>query len=217
MAEFSINIGEAFVNAFGFTGILRYPGAQLPGGVLPKLKGYDNIPMVEEEPEDIMSLLGTPIFMPFEIQPGNYDTFLEGVKTTIPYNGFMFPAATLVDFERSKHIVKTIVQGKDGSVKELIAMDDYHINIHGFIASPPNQNVYPRDLVAAMRAICEIPAALNVTGGLFSEFGISHIVIERFTFPALEGVQNVQPFTIEAYSDEHIELILNNQFLTPNA
>jgi Domain of unknown function (DUF6046) len=137
---------------------------------------------------DKVSNLGTPIFMPCKL------------------GGFTLPNEPLIEIEGSKNIVKTAIDGMDGTFKELYAMNDYRITIRGIAIDENNPDEYPQTIVRQIRRLCESKKSVEVSNLLCSYFDISYLSIEDFKFPALEGYQGVQPYEITCSSDKLFEL-----------
>ena len=207
--EFFVNPTAMAKEVFGLTVLRRYVDADKPAqkdGVF----DFKGVEVIKKEAATGSSLLNTPTFMNVSLLGGNYKEMVNGVLTTIDFQGLDFGAATLVDFKQNKEIVKTAIAGRKGKgkVKELISFGDYEITIRGILVSPLNENVYPWFLIKDLQRLCQVPAAIKVTGRIFEVFGINSLVIEDIDCPALEGILNVQPFVLRCCSDEAIELKL---------
>jgi hypothetical protein len=116
---------------------------------------------------------------------------------------------SIVTLQMKKTIVKTAMQGRNGTVKEYINNGDWQISIRGAFADN-NPYRYPIEDVTSLNDICNIPEALEVVGEFFQLFNIHNLVIEDYEFPQRQGYQNMQAFNIKAVSDEPIELILKD-------
>lgn len=114
----------------------------------------------------------------------------------------------LIDVSMSKNIVKTSIQGLNGTVKEYIADGDYVINIKGCLFGEDNQ--YPEDEVRDLLEILQKPASIEVQSNFLEYFDINTIVVENYKLEAKQGNGNVQFFEINAVSDMPKELILSN-------
>lgn len=120
----------------------------------------------------------------------------------------------LFNVTQAKVIIKTDIQGRDGTVKEYISLGDYKISIKGVILG--NHGVYPDDTktinkttVSELINMCLINKSLTVNSWYLRQFNIFDIVIESFTLGQLEGEYSSQTFEIEALSDTPFELIIN--------
>ena len=113
----------------------------------------------------------------------------------------------LIDVSMSKNIIKTPIQGMNGTVKEYISDGDYVINIQGGIFNNKDSNAYPEDDVLTLIEICQKQESIRVISKFLEHFDISDIVIENYKLSAKEATSNVQFFTINAISDMPKELI----------
>jgi hypothetical protein len=168
---------------------------------------------VRKEKTDIESYLGTPVFAQVQIQGGS---FFELEDTTgenpIEFEGIVMQTV-LVDVSMSKNIVKTSIQGRDGTVKEYISKGDYIINMTGNIVGQTKGNtiegigqVFPKIDTEKLIKICEVPEAITITSEFLQLFGINEVVIEDYKFAEKEGFRNMQPFQISMSSDTPINL-----------
>ncbi|MBA9078937.1 DUF6046 domain-containing protein [Rufibacter quisquiliarum] len=154
--------------------------------------GYEGVPL---------SMLGTPQF--FEITIG----------------GLKLPNTPLITISGAKDIVKTKIAGGNFSVKEIISLDDYKINIKGVATNAPGQRAisgtvpsdYPEDWVRKLREMYERNEALEVSCQLLSYFNINQLVVEGIDFPAVPGAQGFVPYEINAISDAPVELELKSK------
>jgi hypothetical protein len=123
---------------------------------------------------------------------------------------YRFPDAVLIEAtDNSKNIVKTPIQGRDGTVKEYIGMDDWRIKIMGVLINSTSKD-YPEDLVSELSRVYERKESLKVEGSNLCTMGIHQLVFTNISFPRKHGYPSLQPFIIEALSDEPIELEISN-------
>lgn len=170
------------------------------------IMGYDNIEVKDIENVKEFSAYGTPIFMPIRIEDVRYKK--DGVIHKI--NGIKLLCAVM-EISNTRNIVKTDIQGRDGSVKEFINNGDYQISIKGILSNDvytpdgtvpsKGNNKYPMDAVAHLNTICTAPCAIHVTNSLLYTLGIYDLVIEDFSFPATQGKENIQAFQLNCLSD----------------
>jgi hypothetical protein len=145
--------------------------------------------------------LGTPVMDRLEFPEGNYID-LEGNE--ISFSGISIPTAIL-EVTLPKNIVKTPIQGRNGTVKEYVSDGDYQINGRGIISN--TVNVIPLDDLRTFREIMQVPQQLEVVSQYLNEiFEINQIVIESFNMPQLEGIRNELPFSFSASSDVALDL-----------
>jgi|GEM_PF-2129992 len=150
----------------------------------------------------ITSVLGTPIF--------------EQITLTIPpvlQNGlviadevqYTFPYWPLFDITGQNIIVKTPGPGRKGQIKEYITEDDSAITIRGFCINEGSWE-YPEKQVQDLKRVINTKKALGITSQVINLLDIHNIVIESWSFPSIEGVENVQPFELQCTSDYPVEL-----------
>jgi hypothetical protein len=114
----------------------------------------------------------------------------------------------LVTVMNTKNIVKTTLQGRNGTVKEYISDGDYQIKIEGRIYGK-GMNNYPQTEVQHLHAICLAPRSIGLTSTFLKLFNIQDIVIESFNIDQQEGVRNCQPFILNCVSDYPLILLKN--------
>ena len=115
----------------------------------------------------------------------------------------------LMNVSMTKNIIKTAIQGMNGTVKEYISDGDFAINLKGALFSEKNSNAYPEDDVRTLIEICRKQESIRVESGFLSRFDIVDIVIENYKLEAAKATRNVQFFDINAVSDTPKELIFN--------
>ena len=162
---------------------------------------------IQDEPTDdpvATSYLGTPVFSNIDFIEGSYKN-LEG--ETIEYETLTVNTV-LFSVNQSKNVVRTPIQGRNGTVKEYISDGDFDVSIRGLIVSP-NANEYPKNDVLKLVEILKVQDNLEIASRFLNDrFGITNLVIMSYSLPENEGFQNMQAFEINAVSDEPIELIL---------
>ena len=185
------------------------PKAILTGVASGQIKSMIFDPInVEIEDPDQFSYLNTPVFsnLIFEPDPaiGALGTFtdIDGIDQT--FSGLRIDTV-LFQISQSKNIVKTSVQGKNGTVKEYTSDGDFEITINGSIVSP-NRNQYPEIDVQNFIKLMSIPESLEITSEFLGFFGITNAVVESYSLAQNAGFRNVQPFSIRMLSDKPIEL-----------
>ncbi len=132
------------------------------------------------------SLLGTPIFFPCK---------LDDVE---------LPNEPLIEISGSKSIVRTAIDGMDGTFKELYALNDYVITIRGIAIS--DDDSYPEAFIRDLKNLFEKKKEIRIVNDLTGYFRINNIVIESMSLPSVEGAQSFQPYQLNCYSDKKIDL-----------
>lgn len=160
------------------------------------------VTLTEPEPQDeavAQSYLGTPVYDQL-IFPAEGNEEIQLINDLV-INDVIFRVTRL------KIIVKTPVQGRKGTVKELVTLGDYQIEIMGKIVSEyPNQK--PIDKLRELLKVESYEGNVSVAVKFLSAFDIETILIERIECTEERGFYNEIPFTIMAVSDDPIELQL---------
>lgn len=151
------------------------------------------------------SALGTPVYSDITFQGGQYSTNTPGVNNIFPSLTYQ---AVLITVSQAKKIIKTEIQGRDGTVKEYIGLDDYAVSINGIITGPNGH--YPIDEVSDLKAILDAPIAIDVACTYLQNLGIHSLVVESYTLEQKEGGYSYQTFSISCISDVPQELRLTN-------
>jgi len=164
-----------------------------------------NLPPSDPADEVIgFSYLGTPVYTQIVIK----DTI---GRVTIPGQmsgeGWAVFQSAFCVVSQERNIIRTPIQGRNGTVKEYISDDDYQIEIIGAIVSPyrdvaPHEDLY--NIVKLMQTQNEIV----IVSDFISQFGISDVVINGGNFRQVPGMRNQIDFTIRLYSDDPTEIQL---------
>lgn len=157
------------------------------------------------DPELYRSLLGTPVYTNIEFLPESYETRTKGQFRDTPRLRY---EAVLLSVTQAKKIIKTEIQGRDGTVKEYIGMDDYMVQISGIITGANGH--FPIDEVALLRQVVEAPVPIPVASTYLNNLGINLLVVEDAEFSQEEGGYSFQRFTLNCSSDVPQELRLSN-------
>ena len=147
---------------------------------------------------NITSYLGTPVFgaVVLRYEPFNLEI---GLRTV------------LCEVSMTKNIVKTPMQGVDGTIKEYISDGDYSVTIKGAIVS--NDNSLPEEGIKLLHQLCLVKDDIAVENEFLQLFDIYNIVIESYSFPEQEGYLNMQLFELQCISDKPIQLIIEDETL----
>lgn len=154
-------------------------------------------------PEIGTSSLGNPIYSNLILN--TIDPYVDFLGKTQPGTSSNIVLETvLITIEQPIRIVKTEIQGRDGSVKEYIGQDDAKITINGMLTG--SNGGYPSATVANLKKWLDAPVSKGVTAWWLNDLGISQIVVESYSLPQMEGGISYQMFSISAISDVPIEL-----------
>jgi hypothetical protein len=212
MAEFNnttFNKQQPYLKGSGISPFVIDPKAILKGIAAGQIKSLIfDVGDASIEQSDQQSYLNTAVFsnLIFEPDPstGSTGTFtdIDGIDQS--FSGLRIDTV-LFQVAQSKNIVKTAVQGFNGTVKEYTSDGDFEITVAGSIVGQ-NPNEYPENDVQKFIKLMSIPEPLEITSEFLGIFGITNVVVESFGLQQSAGFRNVQPFTIRMLSDRPIEL-----------
>lgn len=169
------------------------------------------------------SILGTPIYTDLTLMGCTYtDNITEKVVTLnndrfrtgssrIPVSGnnsgeafYMNLETVLITVEQPIRVIKTEIQGRNGTVKEYIGADDAKITINGIITG--SNGIYPRDEVSRLKRWLDAPVSKDIVAWWLGNLGVNKIVVENYSIPQVQGGYSYQMFSIDAISDLPVEL-----------
>lgn len=108
-----------------------------------------------------------------------------------------------VNISREKRLIRTPLTGLGGTIKEYIGSGDYDIAITVGVVAVRDGGIvdeYPEAGISEVREFLEENQSLSVSSTFFALFGISDIVITRFSLRQ-ETHSNRQVIEIQAVSD----------------
>lgn len=185
---------SAGLNRFKYVGLIPQDNEVGSAGVLSK---------------EIYSSLGTPMVDQLIINPnGTGLTYYDINNSSNPIKFGTFHIDTcLITVRQSKNIVKTKLQGRDGTVKTYMGLDDYDITIDGIITSDYDTSgggngIWPGSSVEDLINICNYPIAIEVSSAYLTHFNIKNLIIMSYDFPQIEGGYSEQTFTLRCISDD---------------
>lgn len=146
--------------------------------------------------------LGTPVVSDVVFPAGNY-TSNTGQLVTFSEVKLM---TVLLTVDQAKKIIKTEIQGRDGTVKEYIGMGDYDISIDGILTG--GNGHYPVDEVQALKRVLDAPIPLKIVSRYLHNLDVFNVVVESYNFPQTAGGYSQQPYSIKCISDAPVELII---------
>lgn len=189
--------------------IVGYKGLPFPGVWFPK-KGRDDYQGEDFEPEETSEPLktqsnkGTTLYK--KDAQGNYYfmpvTFIhQGKEYEIP--------CALISFTDRKNIIETPLVGRQGSVKELISLEDYQISITGVVFG--ENQVWPEEQLDAINELYNINEAIELKCALTDVFLSENdkVVIQELNLPPTGQTEHVQVVEIKCVTDRAFELIMN--------
>jgi hypothetical protein len=110
----------------------------------------------------------------------------------------------VMTISRPKNTIKTVLEGRDGTVKQFISSGDYKIDVTAIIAT--DDESYPLILIDTLNNIFNIPDSIPVKSLLLNQLGISSVVIDDHTMTQEEGFYNQQKISFTMSSDLPINL-----------
>lgn len=149
------------------------------------------------------SSLGTPVYTNIEFLPGTYETKTKGV-----FNSFgsstdgpdrLRYEAVLITVSQEKKIITTAIQGRDGTVKEYIGLDDYQVVVNGIITGANGQR--PMDQIIALKKMLDAPIAVEVASRYLQALDINYLVLKSYELDEQEGGYSYQRFSLTFISD----------------
>lgn len=151
---------------------------------------------------DVASPL-SPILTDLNLKSVTYTDMITNRQSTTEE---LYFACVLINVAQAKRIVKTEIQGRNGTVKEYIGLDDFQVTVSGIIVN--DNGAYPFDQVAALKRTLDAPVPIPVVNPQLNALNIFSLVAEGYDIPQEAGKYSQQPFTINFISDEPIELQL---------
>jgi hypothetical protein len=145
--------------------------------------------------------LGTPVFADLTLLGGKYTNNITGEVVTYPEIKL---ATVLLTVSFASRIVKTEIQGRDGTVKEYIGQDDAKVSVQGIITGWNGH--YPAYEVNLLNEWRRAPVSKSVVSAYLQNLGINNLVVESFDLPQIAGGYSYQTFSIECISDAPVEL-----------
>ena len=161
--------------------------------------------VLREEPEGV-SYLGTPVLSRLVLgknEEGGADSYENLKGETIEITPVTIDTA-IIQVSQTKNIVKTTIEGRDGTVKEYINEGDFDVMINIELNSGNINNIsaYPEEQVRNLMTILRSTREVSVESRFLNDFfEITDIVITGYDIPQQEGVSNIIPVRIKAVSE----------------
>lgn len=156
---------------------------------------------IDRDPELYKSALGTPVVIDLTFKSVTYTDFNKNRQVTTDE---LTLVTVLCTVSRPSIIVKTQINQRNGTVKEYITKDDFQVTINGIIVGTNGR--YPEEEVLALRRIADAPVPIPVVSRFLNGMEIYNLVFEDCPMPQTAGGISKQDFTINAISDEPLEL-----------
>lgn len=166
------------------------------------------IPPEPSDPTAYKSYLGTPVYSPLELLDDKPTTGIVAGQITQGVAPILLRCDNAVlTVEIETNIVKTNIQGRDGTIKEYIGLGDFSVQCEGTIVSP-YPSFFPEDDFRKLVDWLTRPRQLNIASDFLLLFGITTLVIERRKWEQIRGSRNEVSFSFTASSDRSEEIIL---------
>jgi hypothetical protein len=171
---------------------------------------YEDVHLVAPEESGTVSALGTPVFGEITFGAGQYNTYNKktGAIEKAVYGEYTLPYSCIVDFSRENNVITTPVLGGNGTVKEIYGIGDWDISIRGIAFNSDRAGNPAHEQIRQLIRWADLCDSIEVGGPVFLGRGINRIVIKSIDIRPIEAKWNVIPFTVEAISDEPIELTI---------
>lgn len=204
------NISNLFLEGFGLKVKDSY-GIELQEKPNDLRKLFQNIEIVEDINEAFeMSSFGTPILSPIVFGGGTYKRYNDkGELVDKKMSNFRLPIASVISFKRDKLMTETKINGGNGTVKEIYGFDDWQVTINGFLIpdnSQPEGFKTPKEQEEQLVKWDNLASAIDIGCDLLTNKRIKFITIKGIQFEPMRGKPNIRSFTINAVSDNPIEL-----------
>lgn len=190
------DIRNLLLNALSYRGTF-YPGVLIaPKGQIETGTSYDVSPRRHEDKG--LTSTGSPL--------RTEDVYTQRVYFMPVMIGDIEMPNAVISITGKKTIVETPMVGRAGSVKELISIDDYEINLTGVLVGKNRE--YPEDLVASMRDLWKRNQSVRLISALTDLVMENNdkVVIKTIDFPAVGAIEDAQVVKLTATSDIPFEL-----------
>jgi hypothetical protein len=188
--------------------VLIYTGAKLNIGQSQIGKQPDggkyNVPQGTQKDAHIsMSALNTPVYSDINFLP---KTYTDSAGRQVTTKGQVYEAV-LITVSQAKKIIRTEIQGRDGTVPEYIGLDDFQVVVNGIITKP--NGVHPTDEIADLKKMLDAPVEIDVACAYLQNLGIQSLICLDYTFEQQAGGYSYQTFSITFSSFIPQQLRLN--------
>jgi hypothetical protein len=163
-------------------------------------------------------------------QRNNADSFLPETKlgksvwAEVELGGVKFALPPVVTVSGQLNVVSTAVAGADGSVKEIVSVEDYRVNLKCFLTDNKFDSLeasgdrgfkimlrneeFPEQRVREIRNLFEGKKSVRVISPYLNLFNIQYLLITNMTFPELDGLTSIIPCELQCISDKPLEIKL---------
>jgi len=107
----------------------------------------------------------------------------------------------IINFSKKNNIIKTEINGRKGTVKELWGAEDWILKI-AIVCVNRYRNDYPYDSVKEVAELFQKQSSIKITNELCTMLGINYIVLENIQIHDIKGKSNIQVIELDAISDD---------------
>ena len=157
------------------------------------------------DPAIAYSSLGNPILDRVTLMGGRYTDMR--TNREVKFESIIIDAV-LVTVNIASKVIRTEIQGANGTVKEYIGQDDAQITINGIVVA--KNGSYPRDIVSKINNWINAPVSKGIVSNYLQNIGITDVVVMDASFGQEQGSYSQEKFTINCVSDEPVELKISN-------
>lgn len=151
---------------------------------------------LEFDTPEFQSRLGTAVYSFVRFERGEY-TQLDGLEVSYPE---VVLTSVIVTAQQAKNIVKTDIQGRNGTIKEYISDSDFIVNIDGAVVSDSAR--FPFDELSSLKQVLESPEAVTITCPFLQALNLPDtFVVENYTIKERVGYRNTIDISISLLSD----------------
>lgn len=148
---------------------------------------------------DLRSNLNNKIYA--DLKVASFDYTIDGIQFVVPEINL---ASILITVNSAKNIIKTPIQGLNGTIKEYISDSDDSVTFKGRISG--KNNVYPYKQVNDLHKLLSAPVAFKVICTFLQNLDIDTVIVETAVIPQEMGGYSYQDFEINCSTDFPIEL-----------
>ena len=112
----------------------------------------------------------------------------------------------LVGVRQSKQIVKTQIEGLDGTIKEYISLGDYEIEIRGNLVNENDPFARPTQQLNNLIRFLNYNDAIEIVSKATTPYSIRSVVVVDYSFDEQAGYVNMIPYRIRLLSDTPEEI-----------
>lgn len=183
--------------------------------IKPKFYNVDTDTINEEIGDDldgyIGNMKGMPVFdsITFKNPAGNNtQLFAQDNPSGLVDATDLTLITALISINKTKNIVLTKIQGRNGTVKEYVSDDDYQISIKGVIVGKYS-NKRPIEEIKKLENYCNFNGEIDIVCSFLNDLGVNTVVITGHSKAQREGTRNVIDFEIQCLQETPFEIKSN--------